>query len=521
MRDRRLSHAPLILTAALVLVSTGLARPTAALETIVLTGDPAPGGAAEETFVDLLSASVSASGDLVFNAITQRPADPRRRGLWRVGSDGVVELILFEDEAVPGSSPPTVVGRPSGNQVIRDSGEVALWAGGTLASIDRSGQVTVLASHLGAAPGASIPTAITTECTSSYRPAPQLTSTGGVAATLDTSSYGDCSAVDGNAVLARTSTTPWTTLLSRGDPAPDLPGVSIDWVDEPQIAENGDVVFGVWLALGGDVDTFNDYAVFRWSDGALELIVREQDPLPVPGVIWPPVQLETMPVVAVSRSGEVAFSAWWWDDADEPHSGIWRVGDAGLEPVLMSGDRLPGQRRFTFADIQLRGLVGDGRPLVWATARDGFGVVPEFDGYWIQDPDGRYALLAGLGMTAPVLGEPGAVYDLIDQPVTNEAGDVVFTARIAGPTVGGSEDSVALRRPAGGYVRAIAREGDALEVAPGDVRTVFSIPIVGKGTPAPFDQGTLDERGRLILRAIFTDGSRALLRGHVGGDPAP
>jgi hypothetical protein len=72
-----------------------------------------------------------------------------------------------------------------------------------------------------------------------------------------------------------------------------------------------------------------------------------------------------------------------------------------------------------------------------------------------------------------------------------------------------TNDRVVMARDLDGVVRPIVREGDILEVTPGDFRTV-SFAFVDNGPNSPFGHNQLNDAGQVLLYLKFTDGSEGL-----------
>ena len=100
-------------------------------------------------------------------------------------------------------------------------------------------------------------------------------------------------------------------------------------------------------------------------------------------------------------------------------------------------------------------------------------------------------------------------------PVMNANGQVAITAWLSGKGVDGSNDFGVWAEDRNGLLTLVIREGDQIEVAPGDVRTVKSV-FMNSGET--FVSGGEDGRGinfndagQLAFRVIFTDFSAGIL----------
>jgi hypothetical protein len=102
-----------------------------------------------------------------------------------------------------------------------------------------------------------------------------------------------------------------TTVHRPGDPAPDLPGLTLGGVgDNVSINDRGDILFVAGLA-GPGVTSSNNFALFGGPRDNLRLLAREQDPIDaLPGFIWLPgsINLTGFSNLVVTSTGEVGFN---------------------------------------------------------------------------------------------------------------------------------------------------------------------------------------------------------------------
>jgi hypothetical protein len=132
---------------------------------------------------------------------------------------------------------------------------------------------------------------------------------------------------------------------------------------------------------------------------------------------------------------------------------------------------------------------------------------------FLRDALGNLTLAHRFGNQAP--GTPtgtvfagNAAYGL--SRVLNSVGQVANTSPLAGPGVDSTNDHGLWATDRFGVQQLIVRKGDALEVAPGDFRTVSDFSFVGdtgngNGWPSGFNNF-----GQLAFWASFTDGSQGV-----------
>jgi hypothetical protein len=95
----------------------------------------------------------------------------------------------------------------------------------------------------------------------------------------------------------------------------------------------------------------------------------------------------------------------------------------------------------------------------------------------------------------------------------NSLGQLVFKASLSGPGVTADNDQGLWAMLEDGTVQLLVREGDTLEIQPGDFRTLSSTAFAVRG-PSGGQDGrprTLSDSGEFVFRASFTDGQQAIL----------
>lgn len=90
--------------------------------------------------------------------------------------------------------------------------------------------------------------------------------------------------------------------LTDGNPAPGTQGAMLDSVGVKSFNDAGDLILAAELA-GGDVIGSLEYGIYRWSDGGLELLLRDNHPSAWAGGI----QVQRTESVRTNSAGDIAF----------------------------------------------------------------------------------------------------------------------------------------------------------------------------------------------------------------------
>jgi|GEM_PF-3605943 len=210
--------------------------------------------------------------------------------------------------------------------------------------------------------------------------------------------------------------------------------------------EAGDFAFGAALGMPNQVPTTD--ALFRVSEGTVTRLVSRGDPAPG----RPGVTLRGPDVRVMNRQGTVLFSS---HTSTNANAELWRVGaDGQVSGVMAHGQSLPG---------------------------------------------------LATGVTTSNLWEPSM----------NAAGEVALMVDVAGPGISSTNNQVLVCISAQGRVEVIARTGVPLTIAPGDARTPTAIGFQG-GSGGEDGRATgLSDSGVVTYRAVFSDGSYAVLTAKV------
>ena len=490
-----------ILSAIILFAGISAADAEVSIETVALTGDPAP-GTIGRTFAFLRIPALNGLGEAIFTAALDPSDFTDREGLWVGNSDSLVSIVRQGDMA-PGASGRTFTqfGQTANSNL---SGDVAFV--GVLDSSDRTNDFGIWVSNEGnlslvAREGDAAPDTGGEIFGSFGVGFPVMNSSGEVAfhAQLRTSTSSDRGFWVTNAgslfLVAR-----------EGDEAPGTDGRTFRELGflfhrQPVLNASGEVAFGAHL----DTSDFSNFrGIWAGSEESLQLISQMGDVAPGTGgrtffSYDPPV---------LNASGDVAFEA-VLDLSDFSNlRGIWVTNAGSLALVARQGDIAPGTLGRTFDSFS--------GPVLSASGEVAFaGVLDSSDfsnhrGVWMGTVD-DLTLVARKGDVAP--GTVGQHFDAFGVPALNACGDLVFEAVLVS-TFGdrgiwaGSMDGLAK----------IIGTGDQLEVSPGTFRTVTHLGLFTNSGNEDGRLSSFNNVGQVTFRAIFSDGSRGIF---IASPPGP
>jgi len=285
----------------------------------------------------------------------------------------------------------------------------------------------------------------------------------------------------------------------RGAQAVGAPtGVLFSDFSDPRLNSLGRTAF--WATVvGNGVTEANNSGIWSEGAGSLALVARSGGHAPgtPSGVVFEfDGNPDNLTAPLFNDTGHVAFSALLTGDGvdDTNDRGVWSNRSGSLELVVRAGSAAPGMAtgvRFSsvgpalLSNTDTVGLIG---------TVTGPGVnTSNNEGLWL-DTSGVTALVARTGSHAP--GTPaGTVFNSFFQGMNssaiNDAGQVLFRAYLTGAGVNSDNDEGIWATDRSGVLQLIVREGDSLQVAPGDVREIedldFLAPSWDYGRPLGFN----------------------------------
>jgi hypothetical protein len=510
------------------------------LRTVALRGQAAPGagGAIFNTFSQ--TPALNESGLAAFLATLQQTGGVTAvndAGIWSEGS-GAMALVARESNPAPGAPSGVLFGSSLGSPILNDQGQTAFIAslqGTGVTTANSSAAFAELAGPLGliARTGEQAP-GTAAGAIFSFLGSVRLSeedvaftarlanSVGGVTTNDDSGIWrGDGAAFD---VIAR-----------EGSPAAGTPAGAVfrdhDGIT-PVMGAGGHVAFRGVLRTGvGGVTTSNDLGIWSEGGGALALVAREGSQAPgVPAGA----NFRDFPfsLPSINAVGEVAFNGTLQIGpgvTNSSDSGYWsQGGGGGLALLAREGDPAPGVPGTNFAHLSGSIAINEpGQTAFLGSLQIGSGGVTINDdqGIWVER-DGGLELVAREGRQAP--GTPsGSNFNFsarsVPTLVLNDAGRLSLFAQLqtgsGGVTL--ANDIGIWAEDLAGVLRLIVREGDLLEVLPGDFRTVSSLSMRG-GTGGDSGQGSgFNNAGQVAFIANFTDGTSGVFVSDVGTIPEP
>lgn len=490
-------------TAVWVLVCGGALQAAPPYRVVALTGDAAPGSDAGVVFSALGVGAINESGEVVFTSALQGPGvvAVNDQGIW-VQRPGDYSLIAREGASaagIPGATfaPFSGVSSPyhsdggavAFKQAVSGVTATGLWStrDGSLNLVARTGDTAPVG--VGGVNLNSID-AVAFDAPGRVTFTSVLTGTG-VDSTNNSAVFSDAGGP--LAMVARTSQ------HAPGTAA----GVTWASFNNPRVGENGSVVIRAMLQ-GPGVATTNDAGIWSNRSGPLSLVVRE-------GQLYPTTSLTMTSIsnFAVSSDGLVGFYSSLSSGVSNVMSLVAQT-PTGFRVVTQAGQPAPGTTS-VFTNFNLNNMLMSG---VGGMAHIGFlsggGANTGNDtGIW-SEINGVYQLAAREGAIAP--GAGSAVFgDFFNGLFNiNPNGQVAFTAALSGPGVTTANDSGLWATDHLGALQLIAREGDLLEVMPGDFRTIASASMLSFTSGVDGNRSTFNSNGELVFWAGFTDGSNGI-----------
>lgn len=535
LRQRIRSHlsrwivAGVAVTVSVVVPAIVLAAP--ALRTVALSGQSAPGTANGVIFGNFIPVRlgdflrgpvVNDVGQAAFRGFLNGTGvtDSNNQAIWSEGS-GTLALVARAGSHAPGT--PTGVNYIDFDHdsiVLNDTGQTAFVADLTGSGVqdsnrrgiwsEGSGSLSLVARRGSQAPeapgGANFENFLR----------PVLNNAGQTAFTAflsgigvdDINNIGVWSGTSGNLAL----------VAQKGSQAPGMPsGVSFAGFNLPVLNDSGYTAFSASLA-GSGVDSTNSRSLWSEGSGSLTLLARSgfQAPGAPSGAVF--FGSTTNPAFSQPLLNNAGQSAFWarltGGGVASGTTGIWSEGSGSLALVAVSGDQAPGVP----GGANLNLSVSDESIVLNSAGRTAFyaGYGSSGRGIW-SEGSGSISLVARSGQQAP--GAPtGVTFSGFSDTsiVLNEAGQTAFVASLSGGNGGGiwATDRT-------GVLQLIARTGQLLEVAPGDLRTTSNLRFNGgtgnsDGRPSGFSN-----RGQLTFFARFTDGSEGIFVSNLVTIPEP
>jgi VCBS repeat-containing protein len=522
-----------------IIFTVGMANAEWVIYTIALSGQQAPGVPEDATFdaVSFSSPALNGLGDVIFRGRASSPSMGITNGIWYTTSQ-TLGLVTSDDVIAPGT---TASFSSFGSSVINTSGDFAFNANlfaiqsqnqgiwkyvmGSWSLVAREGDQApgtepgvVFGNRLGF--GNSIAT-------------PLINAQGNVAFSSYLSVPDDLLGNNYRGIWADTDGT--LQLVARsGDHAPGtadqvrfyMPiGTSVGL----GLNDVGDMVFRSQL-IGQDPSWLSPIAgIWKTSGGTVELVAKEGDPAPglTSGVTFGYQFSGSFGNPVINNSGDIAFRSYLYGTGVNftNDDSVWYQNDGMLHLLAREGDVAPG----IGAGVELGGLSdptlnGNGDMLFRSSVR-GFGV-DDLNDYalWMVN-GGILTLLVREGDPAPGTG-PGNFFgkesgNPFGQFLLNNNGMAGFTASLDGAGVDDDNNFGLWAVDQFGTMELIIREGDQIEVAPGDIRTVRGLTAFSLASGRGIENGDavyLNNDDQLAFTVYFTDDSSGIFLASIGSE---
>jgi hypothetical protein len=523
------------------LLASGISSASAvSLRTVALAGQPAPGTPNGIKFLYFNDpAVINAFGQTAFNArLTDSTNAPLDNGIWSEGS-GNLDLVSRNSQQISilgggtgylGTSP--LVINTSGTTAFPGAfaetyGSPSYLEGVWTADAGGIAQVVLESNQ---APGTPAGTRFRSIINSEV----YLNASGHTAFNFF---------IEGNGVDETNDIGIWSNstgnlaLVARdGDQAPGTTsGTLFNTVRRPVLSDNGTLSFAGSITGIGSQFTLD--GIWNGTAGNLSILAREGWDAPGMG---PGVKFLTFhESLGINSHGLTAFSALLVGNGIDAlnDEGIWVGSQGNVQLVARGGDHAPG----TPNGVIFGGLITD--PVLNAAGHAAF--LAGLTGNGVDDTNSRgmwagatddLQLIVRSGEQAP--GTPaGARFSTFNAPVLNANGQVAFVGNLVMTPGGGrgqppgdpalygfvtaTNDRGIWATDANGMLQLIVREGDLLEVTPGDFRTVQGFIFAGHSGNGDGRPSGFNDQGQIVFVAGFTDGTSGVFVSSLVAVPEP
>jgi hypothetical protein len=542
-QEENLMSQNIFITAFLVSLSLVVVARAAGLRTVALTGRQAPGapgGVIYESFGAELAhnsfahgVALNDAGQTAFRAnLSGGSVDStNNQGVWSEGS-GSLALVARTGSQAPGT--------PSGvnfstdpalelfSPVLNDAGQIAfygattdgglgLWSegSGSLAPVARSGQ-----------PAPGTPAGVTFNFSNLYE-------------ILEPTILNDAghttfrSYLSGAGVTSANEFGLWSEgaggleLRARlGSQAPDLTaGVNYGYMSRAGLNDAGQMIFASLLS-GSGVNSGNDRSVLSDVSGSLAVVAREGSQAPgLPSGVTFNSHLTTG---AINNAGQIAFVAGLSNQTSMyKQDSIWLYDSGSMTPLLVRGEHPPGTSAgVTYELFGFWPSLNEAGQVLTGVVLAGIGVDASNQlAVYLSDAAGNEKLILRSGDQAPG-APPGVVFyaafESFAEGMLNDRAQVAIGHNLAGAGVDDTNDFGIWATDSAGALQLIAREGDQLEVAPGDFRTISGLNRTDHNANSNGWPSAFNNFGQLAFWASFADGSQGVFVSnavaHIPGD---
>jgi hypothetical protein len=538
--------------AIVVAMSTGPAA-LGQVRTVALANLPAPGapsGALIAGFsksvlgaqVPLNNSARSAFlGDMIggFGGVTTAT----NTGVWSAGG-GTLALLAREGSQAAGATAGALFEQLAADPILNDRGQVAFPAllregGGAVTTSNNAGIWSQRNGVLGlvARSGSSAPG---TPAGANFKQFYANTYGDGMLAfnNANQTAFNAALTVGAGGVTADNDTGIWTegggtlALAAReGLQAPGAPaGAVFDDLssssESPVLNNLGQLAFTAQLRIGaGGVVSGDDYGIWTGTGAGLNLVAREGGASPVPAGG----SFRHFGEVQINDAGSLLFRGLLYHAGDPANVGsnndeaLWMYRNGAVEAFAREGSQVPGMpAAANYGSFSSYTINNAGKAAANGYLQQGSGGVTGEDNAAVwAGATGDFRLVAREGQLAP--GTERAAFSDFLAVSSNAAGQVAFTATLKAGIgeVTPSNDFGIWATDYAGAVHLIAREGDPLEVAPGDVRTITRLDFRGNTGNADGRRSMFNDKGELQFWAQLGTGEGVFISEAVKLPPPP
>lgn len=498
---------------------------------LVKQGDVAPGTEEGVTFLHFWNIAVNSTGNVAFIGSLQGSSIGYSNivGLWAQEASGF-ELVARPLNPAPGceegvhfsgllglSTTPWFAFNDRGEAALKTNvdgpgvgttNDLGIWAG-TAATFDLAGRE----GYDAAVPG---------ESRTFYAFDVPLMSHGGHCAFQARLDYGTVGGLSHDFGIWSRTATGLQVVARSGDSVPGSLGVFEEFYT-PAVNRSGQIAFRAFL-----YGVTDDQGIWSYADGTGTNIALAGDQAPgaAEGALFN--QYHPMGDPALNDAGDIVFGARLrlGGTSATNDSGLWMWREEELQALALEGQPAPGTEPgtvFGHFDPAERPTL-DGAHAAFRAGLTGDTVTAANDtGIWMGTPSNVVCVVRE-GDAAPAVGADvyfGAFPYNSTYFSINANGTVAFFSGLTGAGVSSSNNTALWTwNPGDGSYSIVVREGDLLEVAPGDERTIIELKLYGGGGQDGRST-SLNDSGQIAFYAKCTNDFSVVCLAEPGGDAAP
>jgi len=338
----------------------------------------------------------------------------------------------------------------------------------------------------------------------------------------NTAFYATLSGISAGVVQSIWREEPQLTLIVRtGDIAPGTDGRTfseMEWFNAPALNDHNQVAFNAIFSEPNIVFGVQNHGIWKTSPD-LSLVVKVDDFAPdTTGRTFKHMAVSTK---GINNAGNIAFHGFLSDGLNR--NGIWKETPS-LALVVRQGDNPADPPDANFQSfIPTVPINNSGNTAFLGGLRLFVGDVTTNNNYGIWKESSEVNLIIRKNDQVPDLG--GVVFyhfsyggiDKTISPAINDAGDLAFSAILRGNNITDANDGSIWLKSNNFFTQnnapqLVVREGDKLEVKPGDIRIVKDLLETGGFGPHGFNNCR-----EIAFKAQFTDSSSGIF---VASDPS-